>query len=205
MKRFHLEFMGSYLTTHEHLPRFKNSRTKELPEVALVGRSNVGKSSLLNHLAQQKIAFASTKPGKTQTLNFFKVDDRYCFVDLPGYGFANIPEKLKKQWGRYLENYFQNRTSLKMIVLLLDSRRKPTSEDCSIIDFAFFHQIPITLVLTKSDKLNQSEKMQQKKFFAHWCEENYNHINIDSIFYTIKNHEGRIVLLAKIKDIIGEK
>lgn len=135
-----------------------------LPEIAVVGRSNVGKSTLLNHLFQSKsLVKTSSSPGKTQALNFFSVDGRTIFVDLPGYGFAKVPIKEKKQWAPLIENYLRQRENLKLLLFLLDIRHLPSKEDQKMFEWIEHNQLPTILVLTKVDKLKQGELALQTK------------------------------------------
>jgi GTP-binding protein len=129
------------------------------PEVAFVGRSNVGKSSLLNTLlGKSGLAKVSKSPGKTRTINFFDVNEKCYFVDLPGYGFAQAPADLKKEWSKSLTDYLTDRKTLKLVILLLDSRHKPTEKDHDMLDLLDEAGLPTLIVATKVDKLKQSER-----------------------------------------------
>ncbi|MCH9614441.1 MAG: GTP-binding protein EngB [Chlamydiia bacterium] len=148
-----VEFLFSKLTD---IPELK------LPEVALIGRSNVGKSSLLNHmLSKKKLAKVSSTPGKTQMLNFFNFNDELTFVDLPGYGFANVPPKVRKVWDNAIHHYLTKRPNLKLLLVLLDSRRDLTKLDADFIAFAIETKLPLLLVFTKCDKLKPREVKTQ--------------------------------------------
>lgn len=128
------------------------------PEVAFAGRSNVGKSSLINCLVQRKkLVRTSRTPGQTQLLNFFLINGTFHFVDLPGYGFAKVPMKVRAQWGVMIETYLTQRQSLKGVVQILDARHPPTPDDLNV--FRWFHdnRIPVIPVLTKADKLTKSQ------------------------------------------------
>jgi GTP-binding protein len=128
-------------------------------EIAFVGRSNVGKSSLLNALLGRKgLAKTSGTPGKTRTLNFFSVNNKFYFVDLPGYGFAKVPVKIKEEWGKALIEYLETRRQLKLVVMLVDSRRDPANLDLEMLELLDNAQVPVLVVATKCDKLKQSEK-----------------------------------------------
>ncbi|GAB4189400.1 MAG: hypothetical protein Tsb0015_10060 [Simkaniaceae bacterium] len=197
------EYLGSFLDLSKIPPYFSSKKAEALPEIALIGRSNVGKSSLINHLLQNKIAYISSKPGKTQTLNFFVVDELLCFVDLPGYGFAKVPNNLKKKWGPALDKYLTNRHSLKLILLLLDSRRIPNEDDLKLIQFASFYKIPFLLVFTKYDKLSQSEKSSHNKLIKAWFEKNLKE-EIPAIYYSIKEPNCRKILISQIKQFVRE-
>ncbi len=129
----------------------------DLPEIAFAGRSNVGKSSLLNKLFNRKqLARVSSVPGKTITINFYKVDN--CrFVDLPGYGYAKICKQEKERFSELMEGYFQSKRNLKLVVQLVDMRHRPSDDDYAMIEFLNHHQIPFIVVMTKSDKLKVKE------------------------------------------------
>lgn len=125
----------------------------DAPEIAFAGRSNVGKSSLLNKLFNRKsLARISSVPGKTITVNFYKVDE-VNFVDLPGYGYAKVSKQEKRRFGELMENYFQSSRNIKLVVQLVDMRHPPTLDDKSMMDFMREMQIPFIIVMTKADKL----------------------------------------------------
>ncbi|MEX0380385.1 ribosome biogenesis GTP-binding protein YihA/YsxC [Leuconostoc sp. MS02] len=128
------------------------------PEIALVGRSNVGKSSLTNTLIQRKnFARTSSQPGKTQTLNFYNVEDKLYFVDVPGYGYAKVSKKQREEFGRMIEEYITSRKQLRGIVSLVDARHEPTEDDVSMYEWLHYYNIPILIVATKSDKISKSK------------------------------------------------
>ena len=128
------------------------------PEIAFAGRSNVGKSTLLNTLLNMRgLAKVSKKPGKTQTLNFFDVNKRVYFVDLPGYGFAQVPRSLQETWGTAVTRYLELREELRLVVHLLDSRHTPTGQDHDLLDLLDQAQVPVLLIATKVDKLGKKE------------------------------------------------
>ena len=134
---------------------------EEYPEIAFLGRSNVGKSSLINALVgQKKLAFTSSRPGCTQALNFYRVDSLYNFVDLPGYGYAQVPEEIRLEWKKLIESYLLERRALELCVLVLDSRRGWMEKDLDLKQWLEAHQKPYLVVATKVDKLNQSERQQ---------------------------------------------
>lgn len=133
------------------------------PEVAVVGRSNVGKSSIINAILRRNIAKVSSSPGKTRLINFFLVNDNTYFVDLPGYGFAKVSKAEREKWKKMIERYFHTRENLKLVVLLVDSRHKPTQLDIMMKEWLEALGIPFMVVGTKVDKLNQSEKAKAKK------------------------------------------
>lgn len=132
---------------------------QQLPEIAFVGRSNVGKSTLMNRLLNRNsLVKVSATPGKTQTINFFLINNAFHFVDLPGYGFAKVPEMVKAKWKNMIETYLSQRENLAGVVLLVDIRRTPVEEDLLMKEWLEAYQIPILMVATKSDKLKSGEK-----------------------------------------------
>lgn len=133
-----------------------------LPEVAFVGRSNVGKSSLINTLVNRKrLVKTSNTPGRTQLINFFDVNATLVLVDLPGYGYARVPKAVQDRWRPMIETYLTGRAQLKAVVLLLDIRRKPDQKDLDLFTWLRYHQITVIPVLTKCDKLSKSRQSQQ--------------------------------------------
>lgn len=143
------EFVGSFYTL-DQLPRDRR------PQIALAGRSNVGKSSLLNRLVgRRNIAKVSTTPGKTRALNFFLVNDRFHLVDLPGYGFAKTSKSIRAEWGKMIEAYLNEGRDLIGLVLLVDCRRDPTPEDHQLIDWLAAREIPALVAVTKTDKITR--------------------------------------------------
>ena len=132
-----------------------------LPEIAFLGRSNVGKSSLINALTgQKKLAFTSSTPGRTQTINFYLVDGAFYFVDLPGYGYARAPRESLRGWKRLIEHYLENRESLKLSCLILDARRGWMEGDLELKHWLEAHTRPYLVIATKTDKVNQSEQQR---------------------------------------------
>lgn len=154
-----------------HNPQFIISAVKPdqypqdgLPEIALVGRSNVGKSSFINRLINRKnLARTSSQPGKTQTLNYYRIDDLFYFVDLPGYGFAKVSKKMRKQWGEMIEKYLLEREELKLVVLLVDLRHPPTKDDQAMAQWLQYYQIPYIVVATKADKIPKTKRIKHMK------------------------------------------
>ncbi len=132
--------------------------TDGLPEIAFLGRSNVGKSSLLNSLLQRKgLARTSNTPGRTQSINFFLVNESFYFVDLPGYGYAKVSKTMRADWGKMAEEYLANRQELALSIHLVDSRHQPTELDRELHDWLVFHQRKHIVVATKSDKLSANK------------------------------------------------
>ncbi|WP_067843958.1 ribosome biogenesis GTP-binding protein YihA/YsxC [Amphibacillus sediminis] len=129
-----------------------------LAEIALAGRSNVGKSSFINKMINRKsLARTSSKPGKTQTLNFYLINDQFHFVDVPGYGYAKVSKKEREAWGKMMERYFSERDNLRVTLLIVDLRHQPTNDDIAMYDFLKFHQIPVIVIATKLDKLKKAQ------------------------------------------------
>ena len=150
-------------TNKSHYPQ------DDIPEVALAGRSNVGKSSFINTMLNRKnLARTSGKPGKTQLLNFFNIDDKLRFVDVPGYGYARVSKKEREKWGKMIEEYLTSRENLRVVVSLVDLRHEPSADDVQMYEFLKYYEIPVILVATKADKIprgkwNKHESMIKKK------------------------------------------
>ena len=143
-------------------PSKKEWPETSLPEVVLAGRSNVGKSSFINTMVgRKKLAYVGNTPGKTRLLNFFNLDDKYMFVDVPGYGYANISKQQLIRFGQMMEDYFSERMQKKGLVLLVDARHKPTEDDKLMLEFARYHELPIIIVVTKMDKVKRSYRKKQ--------------------------------------------
>ncbi|MBD9085584.1 YihA family ribosome biogenesis GTP-binding protein [bacterium] len=137
--------------------------TDNKPEFLLVGRSNVGKSSFINTLINRKnYARTSSNPGKTQTINFYLVNDSFYLVDAPGYGFAKLGKAKKKKFGLMMEDYLTNRENLKQVFMLVDFRHKPSSDDIMMYNFLKYYKIPVTIVATKSDKVGITKHQAQR-------------------------------------------
>jgi len=189
-------------------PLLKDEHGNVMPEIAVVGRSNVGKSSLLNHLFNHKgLARVSSRPGKTQLLNFFIVDNEFVLVDCPGYGYAKVPKSMQQEWGRWVEEYLTTRPQLSLIFFLLDIRRKPSIEDIMFFKWADHYNKPIKLVLTKVDKVKKGERKEHVKKIRSVLEEEGISLESQPLTYTIKNSEGRILLTRLMqqhyKDVHG--
>ena len=130
----------------------------KLPEIALAGRSNVGKSSFINTLINRKsLARTSSKPGKTQTLNFYLIEDALHFVDVPGYGYAKVSKTERAKWGQMIETYITQREQLQAVVSLVDMRHDPTADDIQMYEFLKYYEIPVIVVATKADKIKGNQ------------------------------------------------
>jgi GTP-binding protein len=150
-----VEFLTSAFRESQYPP-------PDRPEIAFAGRSNVGKSSLLNVIINRKnLARTSSTPGRTQSINYFSVGKSLYFVDLPGYGFARVPVKVKKSWQKMVEKYLRKRSNLKAVVVILDIRREPTSGDIDLLNWLKHYDIHSILVLTKADKLSRQQARKQ--------------------------------------------
>lgn len=183
-------------------PVIRNAKGQILTEVAVAGRSNVGKSSLLNHLFQTKhLVKTSCTPGKTQALNFFVFEDRLAFADLPGYGYAQVSQGVRKQWGPMVQTYLEKRETLQLVLFLMDIRRIPNQDDLQFLDWVIHHQKAMILVLTKVDKVNRNErKMNTEKIL-----EALGAGNIHYVFYSTTKNLGRRELLAMIADACSKE
>ena len=145
-------------------PSVKERPLDQFPEVLIVGKSNVGKSSLINSLCQRKgLAFTSSKPGHTRLLNYYNIDNRFYLVDAPGYGYAKGGVDLDRLFGEMMEEYFTDNKYLKLVLLLIDSRREFSENDTEILDYLIENKLPYFLVITKTDKINQKGKSQLMK------------------------------------------
>ncbi len=134
------------------------------PEIAFAGKSNVGKSSLINGLINRKaLARTSSQPGKTQTINFYNVNNDLYFVDLPGYGFANVPQSVKEKWGKMIENYLKSSQMLKAVFLLIDIRHDPSKNDKEMYDWIVYNGYEPVIIATKLDKIKRSQIDKQIK------------------------------------------
>lgn len=155
---------------------FRKAPPPDKPEFAFIGRSNVGKSSLINSLVGRKgLAKTSAKPGKTQTINHFLINQNWFLVDLPGYGYAGVSKTSRYKWGKMIESYLLNRESLYCTFVLVDSRHEPQSSDIDFINWLGEKQLPLAIVLTKVDKISRSqiagaEQRFKKKLSERWEE-----------------------------------
>ena len=132
------------------------------PEFLLCGRSNVGKSSFINSIIERKdLARVSSNPGKTQTLNFYGVNDAFYIVDVPGYGYATVSEEVRQKFGKMIEEYLENRENLERVFLLIDFKVKPTQDDLLMYNFLNYHNLPVTIIATKVDKVSKNDREKQ--------------------------------------------
>ena len=174
--------------------------TDNKPEFLLVGRSNVGKSSFINTLINRKnFARTSANPGKTQTINFYLVNDKFYLVDAPGYGFANLSKAKKKKFGLMMEDYIINRDNLKQVFMLIDFRHKPSSEDIMMYDYLKFYKIPVTIIATKADKIGITKHQTQRNMILSELELG---VGDDFIVFSNINKEGKSDIYEKIERII---
>ena len=139
----------------------------ELPEIAMVGKSNVGKSSLINHLVRRKgLAHTSNTPGRTQLINFFEINGNLVLVDLPGYGYAKVPAAVREEWQPLIMSYLEHRATLKGILFLLDARRTPSKEEKALLKLFARRQTPLFFVITKIDKIAKNRRLQRYREIA---------------------------------------
>lgn len=147
---------GEYITTVVSKSQYP---TEGIKEIAFVGRSNVGKSSLINLLTNnKKLARTSGNPGKTRTINYFLINREFYFVDLPGYGYAKVSKEVQQTWGKMMEDYLIDREELKAVVLLVDIRHKPSRDDVNMMEFLKYYDIPVIVVATKADKISRGQR-----------------------------------------------
>ncbi len=169
------------------------------PEIAFAGRSNVGKSSLINKLLNRRhLVKTSSTPGRTQLINFFSINEGFTFVDLPGYGYAKVPLNIRKKWGPMVETYLSSRETLKGIVLILDIRRMPREEERDLINWLNYYRLSSILVLTKIDKLSKSKQGKQRKEIA----ESLSLEDSDLILFSAKTGFGKEVLWPAIEKML---
>lgn len=172
----------------------------DFPEIAFAGRSNVGKSSLINTLIQRKgMVKTSSKPGCTQLINFFLVNEVLSFVDLPGYGYAKVSKKIRSQWQPMVNLYLSQRQSLLGLVLLMDIRRDPGKEELDMVDWLESHKMPYLVILTKSDKLSKTK--QQKRLLSICSRMNREKNSV--ILFSAKTKKGRDMILEEIEELTG--
>jgi GTP-binding protein len=173
--------------------------TAVLPEIAFAGRSNVGKSSLINILVNRKhLVKTSSTPGRTQLINFFVINETFSFVDLPGYGYARVPKSVKKNWGPMIETYFSTRETLKGVVFIMDIRRMPDQKELNLIDWFNHINIYSILILTKADKLSKTKQINQHLSIAKT-------LSVDKkelILFSTKSRQGKDAVWYAIKKLL---
>ncbi len=188
-----VEFIGGMAEKHGWRPE------SPLPEVAFAGRSNVGKSSLLNSLVRRKsFARVSRTPGRTREINFFRVNNGFVLVDLPGYGYASISKEKKAEWRPLIESYLRRTTQLRGIVLLLDIRREPSEDDRAMLDFLAEVEVPTIVALTKTDKLSKAGAQERAGEIARALALQAEQI----IPFSAHTGEGRVELLEAIASLV---
>ncbi len=176
------EFIKSAVTQNQY-PEL------DLPEIAFSGRSNVGKSSLINSLlSRKKLVKTSSNPGKTRLINFFLINEQFILVDLPGYGYAAVSKSEKQSWGKMIEDYLKSRENLKNVVLLVDIRHEPTADDKLMYDFLKYYRKSVIVVATKLDKIARSSVNKNLNIIKQKLGINENDILIP---YSSETHSGR--------------
>ncbi len=173
-----------------------------LPEIAFAGRSNVGKSSLINTLVNRRhLVKTSSTPGRTQLINFFTINNDLTFVDLPGYGYAKVPISIRKKWGPMIETYLSTRKTLKGVVIIMDIRRMPREEEQNLIHWLEHYSIAKILVLTKTDKLSKTKMIKQQETIVRALEVEKN----DVILFSAKTRLGKDALWEAILSLTDLK
>lgn len=174
--------------------------TDDKPEFLLVGRSNVGKSSFINTLINRKnFARTSSNPGKTQTINFYLINDQFYLVDAPGYGYANLNKAKQKKFGLMMEDYLTTRKNLKQVFMLIDFRHKPSSDDILMYDYLKYYKLPVTIVATKTDKVGITLQQKQRSLILDSLD-----LVVGNDFVPFSNvtKEGKKEIIEKIERII---
>jgi len=175
-----------------------------LPQIAFSGRSNVGKSSLINTLLRRnrsKIAHVSAQPGKTQALNFYRVNDEFFLVDLPGYGYARVPTSMRDAWAALIDWYLAESSEVRGVVHLVDARHEPTEHDHRMVGYLAELHLPALIVLTKVDKLKQSQRQESIRRALDTLALDESQL----VPFSSKTGEGRDDLLAALDDLMGER
>jgi GTP-binding protein len=191
-----VEFIGGMAERHGWRP------DSSLPEIAFAGRSNVGKSSLLNTLVRRKsFARVSRTPGRTREINFFRINNQFVLVDLPGYGYARISKEKKAEWRPLISSYMRRTTQLRGIVLLLDIRREPSDDDRAMLDFLAETEVPAIVALTKVDKLSKTAGRERAADIARDLALEPEQV----IPFSSQTGEGRSELLEAIMDLVESR
>jgi GTP-binding protein len=173
----------------------------DLPEIAFAGRSNVGKSSLINTLVhRKKLVKTSSTPGRTQLINFFKINRAIYFVDLPGFGYAKVPAAVRNKWGPMVERYIAARSNLLGVVILMDIRREPGAGENDLMNWLEHHRIAYLPVITKCDKLSKNQQFSRRKTIAKKLDLSAE----DLILFSAKTRAGLADLWAAITELVGD-
>jgi GTP-binding protein len=171
-----------------------------LPEIAFAGRSNVGKSSLINRLINRKsLVKVSARPGKTQSLNYFLSDSSFYLVDLPGYGYAKVPQQMKAQWQALITTYLEKRETLRCVVVIVDLRHELKALDADLVNWLRARKIPVLLVYTKADKLSRSKALQQAKIL----DQGFLISATDRVLFSALSGQGRDELEGKLAGLLA--
>ena len=182
-------------------------RTSQYPtdkkdEFLLVGKSNVGKSSFINAILSRKnLAYTSSRPGKTQTLNFYGVNDSFYLIDVPGYGYAAVDKKTQAKFGMMIEEYLEKREELKRVFMLIDYRHKPSEDDLLMYNFLKYYNVPVTVVATKADKVPGSQKQKNLKVILDTMDLV---IGDDLVVFSSNTKLGVKEVIKKIEDLVSE-
>lgn len=179
-------------------PALESAPPPELPEFPLVGRSNVGKSSLINCLLGRRIAKTSNTPGKTRLMNFFRVNESFMLVDLPGYGYAKVSQTLRAEWDRQLQRYLRERDTLRLVLHIIDARHGPMANDLEMHGWLRERRLPLVVVLSKGDKISRSQLMRQRQATA-------GALNLpphEVVPFSATTAEGRDLLLARLTECL---
>ena len=188
-------FKGSAVTNDQYL-------TDTLPEIVLAGRSNVGKSSFINSiLGRKNVAYISSKPGKTQTLNFYLIDEQFYFVDVPGYGYAKVSKQEREKFGQIIEEYLTTRENLSLVVLLVDFRHPPSEDDILMYNYLSSYQIPCLVVATKVDKIPKTKRVKQERIIKQTLSLSENDYFIT---YSAITKENREVIINFLQSVVKE-
>ena len=188
------EFKGAFVDWH-NLPE------TDLPEIAMTGRSNVGKSSLINKILNRRnLAKSSSTPGKTRTINFYLINQSFHLVDLPGYGYAKVSRSEQQKWGQIIENYLKNRKQLRGVMHLIDIRHEPGENDVLMKEWLSHYDIPILIVATKADKISRGARQKHLQAISH-------KLNLDPdlkpLVFSAQTGEGTKDLHAAIEEVLG--
>ena len=171
------------------------------PEIAFAGRSNVGKSSLINAITQRKnLARTSSTPGCTQFINFFRVNKQISFVDLPGYGFAKVPVAIRKNWKPMVETYLKERKVLRLVILILDIRRDPSDEEFAFLHWLRIYNISVLVVLTKIDKLSRSQTAVRRRRIKEVLD-----LPTDTVLFSARTGEGKAAVWRLIREVLDRE